>query len=312
MPKPIFTVILIIVSLFGISACHTKKADSKDLIITTIYPYQILVKQLVGESIDVQSLIPPNASPHTWSPKPSDMQNLDSAKLIVSNGFDLEANLGSVFQKYKDKHVELAQMLNLKILPKEQMPTEHDHHEAEHHEAEHHEAEHHHGEYDPHLWTSPENLVNITNILSAELIKRFPNHAETINQNKHTIIQELMMADVKIMSERQKYTNPGIVTFHNSFYYFTNRYDIQYIGFVQASPGQEPTPRELNDLGHRIQTANVKSVFVEPQINQRSAEVLAKEFGLQIITIDPLGASMNVNTISEYILKCWEIIQSGL
>ncbi|PKN79577.1 MAG: metal ABC transporter substrate-binding protein [Candidatus Cloacimonetes bacterium HGW-Cloacimonetes-1] len=302
MSKPISKVILIIISLFAFSSCHTQKAVPKDLILTTIYPYQLLVKQLVGNEIDVQCLIPPTASPHTWSPRPSDMQNLDSAKLIVSNGFDLEANLSSVFQKYHDKHVELARLINLDILPKRNMLTE----------PKHHKTEHQHGDYDPHLWTSPENLVNITNILSAELIKRFPTHAEIIKQNQQTIIRELMAADIKIMTERERYLNPGIVTFHNSFFYFTNRYDIKYIGFVQASPGQEPTPRELSELGKRIQTAKAKAVFVEPQMNKRSADVLAKEFGLRIITIDPLGSTMNINTVSEYILRCWEVFQSGL
>lgn len=279
------------------------KAIDEDIIVVSIYPYELLVSQMVGDQVKVITMIPPNASPHTWTPLPKDIQALSEADLLISNGLGLEANLAKAFEQNSAKHVEIFSLLNKDLLGKEAEQKPHDHH---------HEADHEHGEFDPHLWTSAELLINIVNALSPVLMDRFPNKAEVIRQNSRDLIKDLMDADKIIMNEREAYSQPAIVTYHNSFHYFTRRYDIDYVGFVQASPGQEPSPKELNDLGKKIKAHKIKSIFIEPQMNPKSAEVLAKEFGIKLLTLDPMGNTLNVNTISEFLLKNWEIIKSGL
>lgn len=305
--------IIVFIVYFIMNKDTAKKAMEGDMIITSIYPYELLVRQIMGDQVVVMSLIPPNASPHTWSPNPSDMQALENADLIISNGMGLETNLIKVFEQHNAKHLEIAALLDSTLYKSGQAEHE-DGHEAEHeHEAEHNDEHgHSHAGINPHLWTSPELLINIANALSAALISAFPNKTEVIKQNTLVLIRELMDADQQIQTERAALQNPAIITYHDSFHYFTQRYDIEFIGAVQSSPGQEPSPKELSELGKKIKQHKIKTIFIEPQMNPKSAEVLANEFKLNLLTIDPLGTTLNVKTISEFILKNWAIIRSGL
>ncbi len=296
------------------------KREPTEMIVTSIYPYELMVRQMTGGQIPVKTLIPQGASPHTWTPGPSDMQSLQDATVIVTNGLGLETNLAKAFSMHGAKHIEIAKLINHDLLKPNEEHDHHHHHEdamhsEEHHHHHHHEEAMHSDEHedqpDPHLWTSPENLINIANSLSAALINAFPNKTEIIKNNTTAMIQELMLIDNRIREERAKLTDPALVTYHNSFFYFTQRYDIDYVGFVQASPGQEPNPRELTNLGTKIRNHRIKSIFIEPQMNPKSAQVLAKEFNLKLLTLDPLGNSLGVRTISELILANWDIMKSG-
>ncbi|HCM14533.1 MAG TPA: metal ABC transporter substrate-binding protein, partial [Candidatus Cloacimonas sp.] len=55
----------------------------------------------------------------------------------------------------------------------------------------------------------------------------------------------------------------------------------------------------------------VRCIFVEPQQDPRSAEVLAKEYDLQIASLDPIGGSLNATTITELILTNWEAMKQA-
>lgn len=152
-------------------------------------------------------------------------------------------------------------------------------------------------------------MTKLATKLRSELVTRFPDAAPVINHNFDEIVKELAQAHDKITSERRAYTKPALVTYHNSFHYFTRDYDIHYLGWVQSSPGKEPGARDLANLGAKIRSHNVRRIFIEPQQNPKSAEVLAKEYRLELGTLDPIGASLNVSTITELILKNWEAMK---
>ncbi len=289
--------ILLVLLLLAFS-CQRHTERKRPLLLTSIHPYELLLKQLVGSDFDVQSIIPANASPHTWSPHPSDLKALVDASFILSNGLGLEANLQKSFATRINAHVEVARLIKDSIpLPEE------DHHEAE--------DEHHHEGQDPHLWTSPMLMIRLVTALEKELSERFPNSALVFSANAETMRNELEAASEKIATERALYNQPGLITYHNSFYYFTEEYDIEYLGWVQFSPGKEPSPKDLAKLGETIVEHKVKAVFVEPQMNKKAGEVLAKEFNLKLATLDSLGSDGKANTLAEIILANWESMQEA-
>ncbi|HRT60717.1 MAG TPA: zinc ABC transporter substrate-binding protein, partial [Candidatus Syntrophosphaera sp.] len=70
--------------------------------------------------------------------------------------------------------------------------------------------------------------------------------------------------------------------------------------------GREPTPRELTRLGELIRAHGVKAICVEPQMDRKSADVLAREFNLRVIELDPLGFSIQAQTLPDLISENWE------
>lgn len=287
----LLTGLLILLTLFS---CQLKKAEEKPLIVVSIYPYEILLKELIGSTAEVVSIIPPSASPHDWSPNPSNLAALNKASLIVTNGLGLEHSLSQTLSQHRDKLLEISDLIQLD--PDQDLAVNPGQE----------------GEPDPHIWTSVAYLLRMVDALHPELQKRFPDQADSIASSCGRIKTELSRVDARIRQESSSFKDPGIITYHNSFGYFMRDYGIKHLASVQSSPGKEPGPRELSELGSLIKTNGVKAIFVEPQISQKSAEVLAREFDLKILILDPIGNSLGANTIGEFLLSNWSIMKLAL
>lgn len=305
--------ISLLFALFILFAAGCKQApkqqesEQRPLILTSIYPYELMLKQLVGDAIQVKSLIPPTASVHSFSPQPSDLSDLHKADLIITNGLGLEAMIEQNLSTMKDKHLVCASLLQdsiaLDSLKQVRESLMHQQEEEEHHHA--------HIGADPHLWTSLQMMNKLSTKLKNELVTRFSDYAPLITHNYEAMQEEIKQAHEQILSERSGLQQPALVTYHNSFHYFTQDYDIKYLGWVQSSPGKEPSARELTELAAKIRSHKVKAIFIEPQQNPKSAQVLAKEYGLELYTLDPIGASLEVNTIAELILANWTAMKQA-
>lgn len=295
-----FRLLLFIILLMLLSSCQSNKQRKKSLLLTTIHPYELLLSQLAGDEFEVSSIIPANASPHTWSPKPTDLRSLIDASLILSNGLGLEKNLEKSFATRSEDNIVVAKLIE------DAIPTLAE--EEHHHEG---EEEHQHDAVDPHLWTSPQLMIKLVTALEKELSQRFPNSSLVFSKNADVIRGELEAVSEKITQERNEYTDVGLITYHNSFAYFAQEFGVDYLGWVQFSPGQEPSPADLAKLGETINERKVKALFVEPQMNKKSGEVLAKEFNLQLLTLDSLGSDGEAKTISELIYNNWSSMKEA-
>jgi len=266
--------------------------------ITTIYPYQLLMQELVGDMFDVETLLPANASPHSWSPTPSDIARLTSADLVISNGLGLEANLQPYLTRLGDKNIELAGFLDKRALIQDM-------------DAEAKVPDTNALAVNPHIWTSPELLISLTDSLTAVMEERYPVLSGKFIANHKQIVEELQHTDEIIRQERQVMPRPAIVTMHDAFAYFFRRYDIQFIGAIQPAGAKEPSPKELATLAKQIRENKIKTIFIEPQLNPKPAEVLAKELHLRILTYDDLGTTLQAENIAGFLYKNWSILKSG-
>jgi zinc transport system substrate-binding protein len=279
----------VLLLLLSVSGCKAKPKDDRPLIITSIYPYELLLQELIGDGVRVQSLIPASASPHTWSPKAKDIKKLDEAKLLVMNGLGLEEQLTDAFKQRSDKLIDLSALIN--ITPVEKSRSR---------------------EVNPHIWLSPQYLIRMAMMLADQLQSHFPEQTAVINQNTMTLINNLSSMHQQISKERAMMDNPAIVTYHDSFHYFALDYGIAVPATVQPSAGKEPTSKELAALGNIIKANKINTIFVEPQMDKRSAKVLADEFGLKIQTLDPLGHEFKAKRITDLIWTNWQNIKLAL
>ena len=89
------------------------------------------------------------------------------------------------------------------------------------------------------------------------------------------------------------------MTFHDAFPYFAKRYGFSLQGVLVASPGKEPSARELTSLARRIKQGQVPVVFAEAQFNPKAIEVLAGDTGVRVVTNlynDSLSTGPEANT----------------
>jgi zinc transport system substrate-binding protein len=114
------------------------------------------------------------------------------------------------------------------------------------------------------------------------------------------------------------------VTMHDSLGYFSRTFDLTIAGVVEFVPGQEPSPKELNELIEACTKHDVRVIALEPQFStQGGAKTVEKELkakGIRpvMIDIDPLetaseemlSADLYVKTMRENLKVLAEALKS--
>jgi manganese/iron transport system substrate-binding protein len=222
----------------------------------------------------VSSLIPAGVDPHTYEPTPSRVANLAKADLVIVNGLGLEAALQDVIDQNTPSStpvVELSQGLSV-------ITTDHD--------------------SNPHLWLDVQNAIAYVERIRDALVEVDPAGAETYRANADSYLAELQTLDQEVAAaidsippERRK-----LVTFHDAYPYLARRYGLKVVGVVVASPGKEPSAKDVADLVEAIAAENVPAVFKEPQFNARVLELAADDAGVEVCTLYSGALDKKVDT----------------
>lgn len=278
--------LLLVAILLGIigGACGKKSVD-KAQVAATIWPVADLVKQIAGNQIEVRCILPPYASPHTFSPSPGDLRNCHQVKLYFKVGRNLDNWLDRFIQDKDTRAITLSKDCP-NLSPCYQI-GDHDH--------EGHVHDHNHEDGDPHLWldaaiVSQYWLPRITKALTAT----FPTQQPIFQRNATLLQKRIEETDSKISKQLQQLKPKKFITVHSALTYFATRYQLQVAAVLQPWPGKQMTPRYRQQLEQLVRRENIKVVFTEPQLMQSSsAQNIARELKLASYTIDPLGPKEN-------------------
>jgi zinc transport system substrate-binding protein len=290
---------LIIVLVFGMASCAKQEKQQRLKVITTIYPYEMLIKQIVGDKAEVVSIIPNNVSPHSYSPTPDDLKQIERANLVFSNGFGLEVYLEKVLSGLNGKHLSAEGLIVF----------EKNYHQYPASIGE--DEEHHTHRLNPHVWLDLHFLEQIAYGILGKMSEIDPDNLDYYIGNTKNLIKELDLAD-SLISEEALNRSLNTINFHDSFYYFNQSYGIKTVAVIASSPGKEPTPREISKLGELIKDKHVNVIFLEPQLNPKAGEIIAEEYGISLDYLDPLGDRKKISKVSELILDNWAVMSKYL
>lgn len=279
-------------SLF-ILLCVSSISIASDRLTTfvTIEPQRYFVQQIGGELVDIKVMVPNGADAHTYEPKPRQMVSLSGARLYFTTGIEFEeAHLDKIISSnpnlkviHTDKGIE-----KIPMAAHHHEGDGHDHEKAEHHEDKAGEDEHHeHHGLDPHIWLSP-SLVKI----QAETIMKALKETDPANKGQYeanyfNFIKEIDQLDMELKSVFREKSGMKFIVFHPAWGYFAKDYGLEQVS-VEIE-GKEPKPAQLKELIEHAREKNIKVIFAQPQFSVKSAEVIAKEIGGQVIFTDPMA-----------------------
>jgi len=243
-------------------------------------------------------LIPPGASPHIFEPPPSVVAKAAQARLFVFVGGGIEPWAGKLLKSLGTKDLEVVEAVQGIPLIKEAGNHHGEAAEEEHPQHQpgtgvekaqpHHEGHNHEGG-NPHVWLDPVLAQDICKRISAALIRLDPGHRQEYEARLQSYLQKLKDLDKEIAGRVASFRLKEFVCFHPAFSYFARRYGLKEAGVIELSPGREPTPRHLQKVVEAIKKYGLKVVFSEPQLNPRIADVIAREAGVKVLLIDPVG-----------------------
>jgi ABC-type Zn uptake system ZnuABC Zn-binding protein ZnuA len=147
---------------------------------------------------------------------------------------------------------------------------------------------HHHHEGDPHFWLDPILVVHYVENIRDGLITADPAGKEVYTQNAAAYIARLNELDawIKAQVEQIPAGRRLIVTNHESFGYFADRYGFKIIGTIipGVTTGAAPSAQQLARLVDHIRATGAIAIFLETGSNPKLAEQIAQETGIKVVS----------------------------
>ncbi|MGB4375697.1 MAG: metal ABC transporter substrate-binding protein [Defluviitoga tunisiensis] len=272
---------------------------------TSITPYYLIVKEIIGEKGSVNLVIPAGNSPHTYSLTPQTLKNLYDSDVLILNGLNLEIFISKLTENLKQENIKIIYVSD--YIPEKELITGIHEDEGEDNLRSNLENEE---LYNPHIWLDPYLVYTyIIPGLVEDLSKTDPENREFYSQNGNYVINRLVKLD-NYLTEKSKQVRGEIFVVHNSFDYFSKRYNIKIAAVVESIPGVPPTPKEIIQLTEISKNKNVKAIFNEPQLSDKATNTIAKNLNLNVGLLDPLGSNDQIIDIdSLYLYNMFEIIR---
>ncbi len=158
----------------------------------------------------------------------------------------------------------------------------------EHGQMDAHGHDHHgHGEHDPHFWFDPVRVKQAVTSIAAQMATTDPENAQFYRDNAAAYNAELdslhawIEERVAVVPEERRL----LVTSHDSFQYFAQRYGFEVVGAVLPSmtTEYEPSAQELAELIETIKHEGAVAVFAETTHSARLAQRIAEETGATLV-----------------------------
>ena len=270
------------------TAAVAGSAFGKLPVFVSIAPQKYFVQQIGKNLVDIQVMIPAGADPHTYEPKPKQMVTITRARLYFAIGIEFEkARLKKLFRANpKLKVVQTDQDI-------QKIPMAAHHHSDDKGE---HPAETEYGQdkdyranrrLDPHIWLSPPLVRKQAHAILTALQEIDPAHRLTYEANYQTFASEIADLDAELKTIFAGRRGLQFMVFHPAWGYFADTYDLQQLP-VEIE-GKNPKPAQLTELIEHAQASDIKVIFVQPQFSARSAELIARQIGGQVVFADPLA-----------------------
>lgn len=271
-----------ILAAFGIVlllAGGNAKAEKKLLVFVSIQPQKYFVQQIGKGLVDVEVMVPAGADPHIYEPKPRQMAALSKARLYFAIGLQPFEN--TWLKRIASTNPDMMVVHTDRGIQKIPMTS------GQHKEGQ------PPGVLDPHIWLSPPLVMKQVQMILNALVEVDPVSRAMYEANYRTFVSDLAVLDADLKNLFADKQGLRFMVLHPAWGYFAQAYGLKQIP-VEIE-GKDPKPAQLKELIEHARQNRIKIIFVQPQFSPRSAELVAKEIGGEVVFADPLAANWSDN-----------------
>lgn len=250
---------------------ETQEISGKLKVVTTVSPITNIVYNIGGDKIELSGIVPEGVNSHTFEPAPSDAQILAQADIIFVNGLKLEEPTMKLAEANMKEDAELIQLGEMTITEDKYVYDFSFPKEA--------------GSPNPHLWPNPFFSLRYAEIVRDTLLKRDAANADYYNQNYEAFKVKIEALDLAIKATVASIpeANRKLLTYHDSWAYFSPIYGMTVVGAIQPSDFSEPSARDVADLITQIRDEKVPAIFGSEVFPSPVLEQIANESGAAFI-----------------------------
>jgi ABC-type Zn uptake system ZnuABC Zn-binding protein ZnuA len=226
-----------------------------------------MVRNVGGDRVEVEGILPVEADPHDYEPRPSDVAALSDADVVFRSGGEVDEWLGELIDSAGADATEVTLLDSVRQS----------------------------GD-DPHWWQDPNNAILAVRAIRAALADADPRGRVAYARNAASYVLELRELDsgINLCINRVPAAKRKLVTTHDSLGYFAERYGIEVIGAVipSLSTQAQPSAKDVDELVRQIEDEGVEAVFPEVAVSQRLEQAISRESGAEVgrqLWTDSLG-----------------------
>ncbi|MEY8828316.1 zinc ABC transporter substrate-binding protein [Sedimentitalea sp. XS_ASV28] len=286
-------------------------------VVTDIAPVHSLVARVMQGTGSPDLILPPGASPHEYSLRPSEAAALQDADIVIWMGPQLAPWMRDAIETLASKadHLTLLEAAETRLLDIREgaLFESHSHgdddhgHDDDHADGDHaheHEDDHHHdhaedeehaqdhGAHDAHAWLSPENAAVWVDLIAAELSSADPENADNYLANAAAAREELAGLSADVIAILDPVRSKSFIVFHDAFQYFEADFDFPAAGAISLSDAAAPSPARIAEIQERVRHEEVDCVLAEPQFNPGLVSTVLDGTDANTAIIDPIGATL--------------------
>lgn len=276
MKKAVYITLIIALLLAGCKSTSSTGQDGKKTIVVTYSILGALVKDLVGDQVNVIVLIPNGNDPHEWEPSAKDIETIMKADLIVQNGLGLEGGLEKTLSQAAAAGVKsfvVTDHITVRKVARGEGILNGG-------------ADQSVGAPDPHIWTDPLTMKQVTVSLSDQLKTILGLDVSAQAKDQGTRLDSLNNEITK-MVDTLPLDNRKLVTGHESLGYFAQRYGFKLIGAIIPSLNSqaEVSAADMAALKTAIQENQVKAIFSEIGTPTSITDAIGAETGVKVVDL---------------------------
>ena len=265
--------IIYILTLLILCACaNTPQKNEIPIITVTLEPLRYFTEAIAGDNFQVISMVPKGSSPESYDPTPQQLVNLSQSQAYFRIGYigfeqawmdKLEAN--SPDMKVYDTSVGVDLIRG---------------------EGHWHGDHYHEGGVEPHIWNSTPNALIIADNIYKALCELDATH-QTDYQKRLDALKETIRQTDENVKALLKNADRTFLIYHPALSYFARDYGLKQISIEEG--GKEPSPAQLKALIETCRKEKTHTIFIQQEFDQRNAQLIANELGVNIVSINPLS-----------------------
>lgn len=251
---------LLVTSLVSTAGCGDGTAPDPDAplrVVATTGMIADTASRIVGDLATVEGLMGPGVDPHLYKASESDVRTLADADLILYNGLYLEGKMGDILVKLARQRpvVAVSEAISHDRLRE---PPELA------------------GHFDPHLWFDVALWSDTVAPITDALVELMPEHESTLRASAEALRADLLELDAWVAARVLEVPEARrvLVTAHDAFGYFGDRYRMEVIGIQGISTLAEAGLQDVDRVVDLIVERQIPALFVESSVPRRTVEAV--------------------------------------
>jgi ABC-type Zn uptake system ZnuABC Zn-binding protein ZnuA len=238
-------------------------SNGKLKVVATTTQVQDFTRVVGGDRIRLTGILKPNVDPHDYEPSPADLDAIAKANLLVINGVGIEKWLNDTVKSagFNGTTIDTSNGVQIRKGDAEDPAG------------------------DPHIWQNPLNAKIMAANIEQALAAADPANASYFKRNLDAYTAKLTTLDAEVAHQIDSLTNKQLVTNHDAFGYYVDRYHLDFVGSIIPSfdTSAELSAKDVADIVAKIKATGVKAIFSESSLPPKTAETIAAEAHVKVV-----------------------------